>query len=53
MEGSDNNELAPEAGFQHGKTLKLKELLHFQAKERTNFIQSQINFYTAFVNTVE
>ncbi len=37
---ANNNEDSYQAGYDHGKYTKLKEILEFQAREHSHFIRS-------------
>ena len=39
-------------GFKHGKEIKLKEILPFQAREHSLFLEAQSNFYKSFLDTI-
>ena len=42
-----------QAGFDHGRDTKLKEVIIFQSREHALFISSQLSFFTSFLATLD
>ncbi len=41
-----------QAGYTHGKQVKLNEILEFQAREHALFISGQLSFFNSFLSTL-